>query len=240
MSEPALALPEEFPDYLKYSDEIAPVPSWEQVTRSVETISHEMREHLSRIITGSTDEAQAQAVWEAWPGNYRRSVGLLADKIYNEGWLDLVGQIEGYPWDGGFFFHPRASERGTFSEVMESKSGKDGAYTECTLRNGLFAYLNKSAHKGWQRGWMENNAPLAALHVGIFANGTAEVHFDAFNSLYTNGAPRREVIRIPLLGSFNHVMFRLHKRWEMSPYGAVARTSANFYYMLRDKIPLSF
>ena len=129
-----------------------------------------MRAHLSRIMTGGDDIEVAREMWESWPGNYRRSVTLLVDKIYNEGWLDAVGLIEGWPWDGGFFFHSVETDRGTLADILDSKSGKRGVYTECSLRNGLFAYLNAWNHKGWERGWMESNEGTAALHIGIFEN----------------------------------------------------------------------
>ena len=196
--------------------------------------------HVSRIISGNDDEQAAREVWDTWPGNYRRSVALLVDKIYNEGWLDRVGQIEGWPWDGGFFFQPRANEGFTFADVMSAKSGKGGVYTELSLRNGLFAYLNRRAHKGWLRGWMENDEAMAALHVGIFESGTAEVHFDVFNSLYTNRAARTGVVRIPVLGSYNHTLFMMHRRWEQSPYAPLVRTSANLYHAMQGRVPLSF
>ena len=47
---------------------------------------------------------------------------------------------------------------------------------------------------------MENDVATAALHMGIFENGIAEVHFDAFNPLFVNGAPLSELVRIPLVG----------------------------------------
>ena len=231
---------DDFPDILQHSEEDAPVPTWLQITRSTDETNTEMISHVSRIVAGTDDEEAARSVWASWPGNYRRSVGLLVDKIYHEGWLDSVGRIEGWPWDGGFFFLPRVSERGAFVEVMESKSGRGGAYTECSLRGGLFAFLNKWSHRGWRRGWMENDAALAALHIGIFKSGAAEAHLDVFNSLYTNGAPRADLVKIPLLGSYNHRLFLLHRRWEMSGYAGVARTSANFYHMMRGIVPLSF
>lgn len=238
MSEDAIILPDDFPDYLRHCEDDAPVPSWEQVTRSAEAVNEEMTYHVSRIIAG--DEETARDIWDAWPDNYRRSVALLIDKIYNEGWLDAVGRIEGWPWDGGFFFRPRASGRAAFAEIMESKSGEGDVYTEGSLRNGLFAYLNRRAHRGWQRGWMENDEGLAALHIGIFESGTIEVHLDVFNSLYTNGAPQSDVLKIPMLGAYNRAMFQLHRRWEQSEYASFARTSANLYHLMRGSVPLSF
>jgi hypothetical protein len=68
-----------------------------------------------------------------------------------------------------------------------------------------------------------------------------EIHLEAYNPLYTNGAPPSEVVEIPFLGSFNYRYFDLHRRWDQSDYAAIARTSANFYYMMRETgVPLSF
>ena len=232
-------LPEDFPDYCRHADEDAPVPSWEQVTRGTRERDEEMIEHVSRIVCGGREQ-EAREVWESWPESYRRSTGLIIDKVYNEGWLSSVGPIKEWPWDGGFFFHPRVGESGTLSEVLESKSGKGGVYVRSTLRNGLFAYLNASNHKGWVESWMENNVGMAALHVGVFEDGSGEIHMEAFNPLYVNGAPRRDVVAIPVVGSYNHKMFMLHRRWEQSEYSTAVRRSANFYHMMRDEVPLSF
>jgi hypothetical protein len=232
-------LPPDYPDYLRHTDEDTPDPTWEQITRAGNA---EMVAHVSRIVANTEDQKVARDWWDAWPVSYRRTVGLLIDKIYNEGWLDVVGPInEGNPWDGGFYFWPLATERGTLAEVIDSKSGKRGVYTQCDLSNGLFAYINAWNHKDWQRGWMENNAGTAALHIGIRVNGSAEVHMEVFNPLYTNGAPRKDVTRIPLLGSYNHKLFPLHRRWEQSEYQKYVRTSANYYHLMREEnIPLSF
>jgi hypothetical protein len=232
-------LPEDFPDYCRHADEDAPVPTWEQVTRCAESRNDEMIEHVSRIVSGR-GEQEAREVWEGWPDAYRRSTALVIDKVCNEGWLSSVGPIKGWPWDGGFFFHPRESDHGTLADALNSKAGDDGAYIRSTLRNGLFAYLNSANHKGWTDSWMENNAPMAALHVGVFEDGAAEIHLEAFNPLYINGAPRHDVVAIPLVGSYNHKMFLLHRRWEQSEYSTAVRRSANFYYMMRDSVPLSF
>ncbi|HXG66413.1 MAG TPA: hypothetical protein VNO70_15040 [Blastocatellia bacterium] len=235
-----IELPDDFPDYLKHSDEDAPVPTWEQVTRCVASPNPEMTAHLLRIVADTDDEEVGRNAWLSWPRNYRRSVALLVDKIYYEGWLDAVGPIKGWPWDGGFFFFPRETERGALADVLDSKSGRGGTYTACSIRHGLFAYLNAWNHKGWQQAWMETDAGMAALHVGIFADGSAEVHLEAFNPLYVRGAARSDLIRIPLIGSYNHRLFLLHRRWEQSAYAPVVRTSANFYHMMREDVPLCF
>lgn len=240
MSADVIILPADFPDYLKHSDADTPVPAWEQVTRSVDAINTEMVRHVSRIVAGTTDAQAAREVWETWPGNYRRSVALIIDKILAEGWLDVVGPISEWPWDGGFFFQPVASAGGAIQDVLGSKSGQRGEYTEGSLRGGLFARLSAFGHSGWERSWMENDIGTAALHTGIFGNGIAEVHLDMFNSLYTNGAPHSDVIGIPLLGKYNKRMFQLHWRWERSNYAAAVRTSANFYHAMRGSVPLSF
>jgi hypothetical protein len=240
MSAVEIILPPDFPDYLRHSDDDTPVPTWAQVTRSAESDNPEMTLHVSRIVADTADAGAAREVWEAWPGNYRRSVALLVDKIYNEGWLDAVGPISEWPWEGGFFFRPVPTALGGIVEVLDSKSGRGGTYTEGGLRGGFFAHLSTLRHAGWERSWMENDTGTAALHVGVFRNGTAEVHFDMFNSLYTNGAPRSDVINFPLLGRYNKAMFRLHRRWERAPYADVVRTSANYYHMMRGSVPLCF
>ncbi|HEY7544797.1 MAG TPA: hypothetical protein VID27_07935 [Blastocatellia bacterium] len=224
-------LPDDFPDYLRHSDEDAPVPAWKQVTRSTEQMNIEMIASVCRIIADTVDEQSAREVWEAWPAEYRRSTALLIDKIFYEGWLDAVGAVVNV-WDGGMVFHPRKS----LASILDSKS----SYTRSALRNGLFAYLNSWNHKAWTRSWMENDSAMAALHVGLFAGGTAEVHFDLFNPLYTNGAPSKDVFSLPFIGSFNHRLFRLHRRWEQSLYAQLTRCSAIFYHLMRDEVPLSF
>lgn len=224
-------LPDDFPDYLRHADEDAPVPLWEQVTRSVESTNTEMINGVSRIIADTDDEPSAREVWQGWPAGYRRSTALLIDKIFHEGWLDSVGPVINV-WDGGMVF--RSIE--TLASVLDSKS----SYTRSYLGNGLFAYLNSRNHKAWTRSWMENDSAMAALHVGIFKDGSAEVHFDLFNALYTNGAPQKDVFSLPLIGSFNHRLFRLHRRWEQSRYAALTRRSAVFYHLMRDEVPLSF
>lgn len=252
MTERCVVLPDDFPGYLRHTDEDTPAPSWEQVTRSVASPNVEMRAHLSRIL-GSSDsdtdtacevsgETAARARWEGLPRNYQRSVALLIDKIYHEGWLDHVGPIKDWPWDGGFFFHPRDGDAAALARLLDSKSsGDDAPYIQCRFGKGLFAYLNIRNHRGWRKGWMETDSALAALHVGMFKDGLAEVHFDVFNALYIVGAPEEDVTRIPLIGSYNQVLFKLHKKYELSSqYVAQARTSANFYYMMRESVPLSF
>jgi hypothetical protein len=231
MNAERIDLTDDFPGYLKHADEDAPVPRWEQVTRSVESKNVEMILSVSRIVADTDDERSAREVWEGWPDGYRRSIALLIDKIIHEGWLDAVGPLVNV-WDGGMVFRPHE----TLASILDSKS----SYTRSALRNGFFAYLNSWNHKAWTRSWMENHSALAALHVGTFANGAAEVHFDLFNPLYINGAPRKDVFSFPLLGSVNHRLFRLHRRWEQPPYASITRRSAVFYHALRDQMPLSF
>lgn len=237
MTEPA----KDLPDFLKGSPESAPVPTWAQLTRTGSGSSPEMLEHVIRILGAEGDTEAARAVWDELPGECQRSVALLIDKIYNEGWLDAVGRISGWPWDGGFFFVPRETSRGTLAEILSSKSGSRGSYTTCNARNGLFAYLSARNHRGWKQSWMENDVATAALHVGIFESGIAEVHFDAFNALFTNGAAPGELIRIPLLGSFNRRLFALHRRWDQGKHASTVRNSACIYHLLqRETVPLSF
>jgi hypothetical protein len=231
-------LPPDYPDYLRHTDADAPDPTWEQITRGGDA---EMVSHVCRIVADTEDQPAARELWDSWDDiGYRRTVGLLLDKIYNEGWLDAVGPINNV-WDGGLFFRPRETDRGTLAEVLDSKSGRRGVYTQCDLRSGLFAYINAWNHKEWERGWMENNTGMAALHVGLCKDGLAEVHLEVYNSLYTNGAPHKDVTRIPFVGSFNHKLFPLHRRWDQSDYQRYARTSANYYHLMRaDNVPLSF
>jgi hypothetical protein len=234
-------LPKDLHDFLKSSHDCAPVPTWAQLTRISSGSSPEMLEHVTRILGAEGDTEAARGVWDQLPGECQRSVALLIDKIYNEGWLDAVGRVSGWPWDGGFFFEPRGTSRGTLAEILASKSGPRGSYTACNARNGLFAYLSARNHRGWKQSWMENDVATAALHVGIFESGIAEVHFDAFNALFTNGAAPGELIRIPLVGSFNRRLFVLHRRWEQGTHASTVRTSACFYHLLqRETVPLSF
>ena len=232
--------PRGLPDLFKHSDEDAPIPRWEQVTRIGSSIHKEMSRHVTRIIAGTNDEQIAKEIWRTWPESYRRSVALLIDKITDEGWIDAVGQIKGWPWDGGFYFWPRQSNRGSLARILDSKSVRRAQYIECSIGNGLFAYLSTWRHPEWQRAWMETDAEMAALHVGLFKDGSAEVHLDAYNPLYISGAERGDVVRIPLAGSYNRRLFRLHRRWEHKRYASVTRRSANFYHMMRGAVPLSF
>jgi len=224
---------------LGHSDLDTPVPTWLQVTRSENSKNCEMTAAVSRLVAGVEDPANAVSRWGSWSPGVKRSVALLIDKIYHEGWLDCVGRIIDFPWDGGFFFTPRDADHTSLTELLESKSG-DGGYTRCSLRRGLAAYLSQRNHPGWRIGWMENDTPVASLHVGIFENGSAEVHLDLFNPLHTQGAPRREIVSLPGVGSFNYRLFGLHRRWEGARHGAVTRTSANFYHLMRERVPLSF
>jgi len=209
------------------------------VTRSTESVDADFVAHLSLIVSGADDERAAAETWNSWPGAYRRSTALLVDKIHDEGWLDSVGPIKGAPWDGGFFFWPRKGFR-ELAGALNAKSGRAGGYTRCSFLAGLPAWLARRNHKGWKWGWVENDTPLAALHVGVFKDGSAEAHLDVFNPLWVNGAVRSDITRLPLLGSFNRKLFRLHRRWEESQYGSIVRTSANFYHLMRGRVPLSF
>jgi hypothetical protein len=233
-------LPGDSPAFLRHSDEDTPIPTWKQVTRSTKSADPEFLAHVSRIISGTDDEQVAQATWNTWPGNCQRSIALLVDKIYYEGWLDSVGPIKGWPWDGGFFFWPRFGEE-ALAGVLNSKSGSSGAYTECKYQNGLSACLARWTHRAWKWSWMENDSPFAALHIGVFKDGSAEVHLDAFNPLYVNGTPRSHIIKLPMIGSYNRKLFRLHRRWEQSRrYAPIVRTSANFYHLMLGRVPLCF
>lgn len=230
----------QLPAILAHSDADTPIPTWKQLTRSASLVNPGMAERVSRIVGGADDEIQAVNVWESWPGNVRRSVALLVDKIHHEGWLDLVGPITGWPWDGGFFFSLGDAGHKKLVEALDVKSGKGGVYTRCAFREGLPAVLSGWNHPGWRRSWLENDTPFAALHVGLFDSGSAEVHLDLFNPLHTNGAPRSEIIRLPGFGSYNHRLFRLHRRWEGPRRASITRTSANFYHLMRGRVPLCF
>ena len=230
MSKEKRRLPAGFPEYLTHSEQDTPVPSWEQIIRG-----ERMIEHVSRLLAGANDRQSARQVWEQYPPGTKRSLALLVDKIYDEGWLGSVGQIRS-AWDGGFYFWPGS----TLGDLLNSKSGRHGSYIFCSLRNGLFAYLNAWNHKAWRRAWMETDTGSAALHVGIFEDGSAEVHLDLFNPLFIKGAPTSDLVRVPLVGTYNHRQFLLHRRWEQSQYGQITRTSANFYHLMRGQVPLSF
>jgi hypothetical protein len=230
----------DFPDYLRHSDADTPIPTWQQVTRSEENPNEPMVGHVSRIVANCDDPQMGKRIWESWPGKYRRSVALLIDKMFAEGLLDCIGGIRGWPWDGGFFFRPGCTDQLEFDQFLDGLSGKDGVYTKGSFREGLLPYLSGWHHKGWRQSWMENDVEMGALHVGLFDNQIAEVHFDVFNSLYTNGAPTTDVISIPLIGSYNRRMYSLHRRWESPPYAQIVRTSANLYHILRESVSLSF
>ncbi len=230
--------PEDLPAFLSNSSEDTPVPTWKQVTRGGGA-QPEFAGHVARIVSGAEDERVAIEIWDSWSDDCRRSTALLIDKIYYEGWLDSVGPTKGWPWDGGFFFWPRWGDD-KLAEVLDAKCGRGGVYTQCKYRAGLAAYLARWYHKGWKWSWIENDSPVAALHVGVFKDGSAEVHLDVFNPLYVNGAPRADITRFPLIGSYNHRLFRLHRRWEQSRGAPNLRTSANFYRLMQGRVPLSF
>ncbi|HKA17175.1 MAG TPA: hypothetical protein VKN18_02560 [Blastocatellia bacterium] len=228
------------PAILSHSDHDTPVPTWKQVTRSVNSTDSQMISHLSRVLSGTDNESLAVRIWDSWSGPQKRSVALLVDKIYHEGWLDLVGSLVDGPWDGGFFFLPRDLDPHALADVLEAKFREDGVYLPCSLRGGLAGYLSGWNHPGWQKGWIETDTPFASLHVGIFENGSAEVHLDLFNPLHTNGASLANIVTVRGLGSYNHRLFRLHRKWEGKQYGAITRTSANFYHLMRGHVPLCF
>lgn len=236
----SIELPAGFPAFLRQSDNNTPVPTWKQLTRSLDAINTAMIGHVARIIAGVEDEHAALEVWDAWSGSCRRSVALIIDKICHEGWLESVGPIAGWPWDGGFFFRPRAGDQKAIEDVLDAKTNRDGVYTRCGFRGGLAAYLSRWNHKGWKRSWIENDSPVASLHVGVFENGSAEVHLDLFNPAYTNGAPRSEITMLPAIGAYNHKLFRLHRKWEGANHATLTRTSANFYHLMRGRVPLCF
>jgi hypothetical protein len=232
---------------LKHSDDDTPVPTWQQVTRSVHSANPAMAGHVTRIIVGAEvggkvgrDEQAAAELWNAWPGNYRRSTALLIDKIFHEGWLDSVGSMAGWPWDGAFLFWPVATARGQLDEVLDAKARVDRVYTRCGFGGGLAAFLSGWNHPRWKQSWVENDTRFASLHVGIREDGCAEVHLDLFNSLYTNGAPRSETVTLPGLGSYNRLMLGPHRKWEGRKYGSLTRTSANLYHLMRGRVPLCF
>lgn len=233
-------MPRDYPDYLKHTDDDTPVPTWAQVTRSVDSPDESTITEVARIVAGAADEQAARDVWETWPASYRRSTALVLDKVRHQGWLDAVGPIDGWPWDGGFYFWPRATERGTFVEVMSHMSGRGGSFIEARMANGLFAYLNAFQHRAWRRGWMETDVATAALHVGLMGDGRVEIHLDVFNPLFIHGAPAKDLLRIPRLGVFNRRLYALHRRWEQPRFASRVRTSANLYHLMRESVPLSF
>lgn len=112
------------PAILAHSDDDTPIPTWKQVTRGVCAINSEMVGHLSRIVSSSTDEMQAVEVWDSWPGNVRRSVALLVDKIY--------------------VFETRDEERAGSRKVAKA----DGQALLCLARGRTMLRLNA---KKWSR-----------------------------------------------------------------------------------------
>jgi len=227
----------DFPALLRHSDEDTPVPTWQEVTRNADS---EMAGHVARVVAGTVDEQAALEVWSSWSGRCRRSVAILIDKICHEGWLESVGPISGAPYDGGFFFLPRLSPAGTLEDVLDGKARYDRVYTKSRLRNGLAAYLSSWNHRAWRHSWIENDTPFSSLHVGVLKDGSAEVHLDVFNPAFTNGAPRLDVMTLPGIGSYNHRLFRLHRRWEGREYAPITRTSANYYHLMHGRVPLCF
>ncbi|HYL97997.1 MAG TPA: hypothetical protein VEZ90_03505 [Blastocatellia bacterium] len=237
------AIPEDFPSELRHSDLDTPVPSWAQITRSESSPNPAVIAQVSRVIANTENEEEARRVWDDWESSgvrnqdYRRSVALLIDKIDNERWLDAVGHIN-TAWDGGFYFTQR--EPNSVIKSLTAKSETDRTYIECTMSNGIAAFLNAWNHKDWVRAWMETDEANAALHIGARHDGSMEVHLEAYNPLFVKGAPSGDFIAMPVVGSFNPGLFFLHRRWEQSKYAGRSRTSANFYHMMKGKVGLCF
>jgi hypothetical protein len=228
------------PSELAHSDADSPVPTWAQLTgRNAERAAA-----MARIFAHPGDERAARARFEALTPQYRRGLGLLFDKITNEGWFDSIDVIKNDPWDTAFHFFPRKTANGSFEQVMDAKTRVDRRYTENNLANGVFAYLNSWNHTSWVRAWMENDVPNAALHIGIFVDGSVEVHMETYNPLYTNGArlPKNVVVWAPGFGALNVTTWKLHRKWENDQALApVSRTSANYYHFMKTLgMPLSF
>jgi len=233
-------LSDDFHRLLDHSDEHTPVPTWQQLSRSVSAVDTGLTFHAARIVAGSCDDEAALERWNAWPRKLRRTVALLVEKICHEGWLESVGPIYGSPYDGGFLFTPRCTYAGTLEDVLNAKAINDRVYMRSNLRGGLAAYLSAWNHKTWKRSWIENDTPFSSLHIGLLEDGSAEVHLDLFNPVFTNGAPQRDVTTLPGLGAFNHRLFRLHRKWEEGQHAPTTRTSANYYHFMRGRVPLSF
>ena len=231
-------LTDDFSALPDHSDERTPVPTWEQITGG--GANSGFADHIARIVAGTCGGQAADERWNGWPRRLRRSVGLLIDKICHEGWLESVGPICGSPYDGGFFFTPFSGPAGTLEDVLNAKASYDGVYTRSSLVGGLAAYLSAWNHKAWKRSWIENDTPFSSLHIGLLENGSAEVHLDLFNPVFTKGAPERDITTLPGIGSYNHRLFRLHRRWEEGEYAPLSRTSANYYHFMRGRVPLSF
>jgi hypothetical protein len=235
-----ISLTDDFRALLDHSDEHTPVPTWDQISRSAGGADAGFAGHVARIVSGSCDEQAAVERWTAWPRRFKRSVGLLINKICHEGWLESVGPICGSPYDGGFFFAPCSSPAGTLEDVLDAKAAYDRVYTRSSLLGGLAAYLSAWNHDAWKRSWIENDTPFSSLHIGLLEDGSAEVHLDLFNPVFTNGAPEPDITSLPGLGSYNHRLFRLHRKWEEGEYAPITRTSANYYHFMRGRVPLSF
>ncbi|TBR22580.1 hypothetical protein EPO15_07765 [bacterium] len=219
----------DLPEELRHDARGAPVPAWDQLVRG------DRAAHLRRILGGS--DAEAKARFGSWSPEVRRAFGLFLDKFDNEGWLGVVGPLLQDPWQDTVVFKPVEGPYGGLAKVL---SDKPGQYTENSLGNGAAAYLTAWNHKNWTRGWMENDVPNACLHVGLTDAGAAEAHFEAYNPLFTNGAAKADVVWAPLFGSLNARLMAQHKRWEDPPNNARSRTSANFYHLMKGRVPLSF
>jgi hypothetical protein len=193
---------------------------------------------VARILGGGSLD-DARGAFEAWTPTVRRGFVLLIDKIYNAGWLDSVGPLLNV-WDTAFHFTPRTTDRGTLVDVIDAKARFDGTYIENSIENGAFAYLTKWNHQDWVRGWMETDVPHATLHVGVRADGNAEVHMELYNPMFIKGAPVLQLVWIPAFGWLNRPLTVSHQRLEAGAAGS-NRRSANYYHFMHDSgFPLSF
>jgi hypothetical protein len=227
---------DQVPSSLRHDESDAPVPTWEQVTKSTERRDDHRTLAVTRLLGGTEEEARDR--FERLEPRERRSFALLVDKIDNEGWLDQVGRVSAL-WDDTMFFDVRDASDGV-TPLAERLAGASN-YTQNTAWNGLAAYFNAWNHPDWTDAYMENDAGHGALHVGIFEDGTGEVHFEVYNALFTNGAPSGQVVWGPGVGWLNAWHFARHQWWEGARFGPVTRRSANFYFLLRDGgVPMSF
>src|SRR5262249_5098018 len=122
----------------------------------------------------------------------------------------------------------------------EVKATHDGTYVENTLSQGAFAYLTKWNHQDWVRAWMETDVAHATLHVGVFADGTVEVHMELYNPMFLKGAPASELVFAQGFGWLNWLLTAKHQAREAGSQ-APNRTSANYYHFMRDSaFPLGF
>lgn len=216
--------PAGYPDDLRHQN--APLPNWDRLGSGVERSAH-----LARILPGGREQ------FDAWPAGSRRLFALFFDTVLNEGWLDAVGPVRGAPAEDGLRFSPPASRYGLLAERLD---GKAEFYTANSISNGLFTYATRWNHKNWYRAWMRSDVGRGSLHVGLTNDGEVEAHFEIYNPLWTRGAPAAQLISAPGLGVMNKEYKAQHQYWENDPWTGRTRTSANLYYLLRDRVPLSF